>query len=94
MAISEALAARCANLRRPPYGSFEEMLKATPLTITLHAFPATDYELIMYADNLGSIPPNTALLVITAGTKKYEVRLASSEEKSAAVKFRYEEPLK
>jgi len=73
---------------------YRQMLKATPLTITLHAFPATDYELIMYADNLGSIPPNTALLVITAGAKKYEVRLASSEEKSAAVKFRYEEPLK
>ena len=71
---------------------YRQMLKATPLTLTIHAFPSTDYELIMYADNLGSIPPNTALLVITAGVKKYEVRLASSEEKSAAVKFRYEEP--
>ena len=71
---------------------YRQMLKATPLTLTIHAFPSTDYELIMYADNLGSIPPNTALLVITAGAKKYEVRLASSEEKSAAVKFRYEEP--
>ena len=73
---------------------YRQMLKATPLTITLNAFPNTDYEIVMYADNLGSIPPNTALLVITAGVKKYEVRLASSEEKSAAVKFRYEEPPK
>jgi hypothetical protein len=69
---------------------YRQMLKATPLTITLNAFPDTDYELVMYADNLGTIPPNTALLVITAGVKKYEVRLASSEETSAAVKFRYE----
>ena len=73
---------------------YRQMLKTTPLTINLNAFPNTDYELIMYADNLGSIPPNTALLVITAGTKKYEVRLASSEEKSAAIKFRYEPPPK
>lgn len=69
---------------------YRQMLKATPLTITLNAFPNTDYEIVMYADNLGTIPPNTALLVITAGAKKYEVRLASSEETSAAVKFRYE----
>jgi hypothetical protein len=69
---------------------YRQMLKAIPLTIKLNAFPNTDYEIIMYADNLGTIPPNTALLVITAGTAKYEVRLASSEEKSAAVKFRFE----
>lgn len=73
---------------------YRQMLKATPLTINLNAFPNTDYEIVMYADNLGTIPPNTALLVITAGEKKYEVRLSSSEETSAAVKFRYEPPPK
>jgi len=69
---------------------FRQMLKATPLTIKLNAYPNTDYEVVMYADNLGSIPPNTALLVISAGAKKYEVRLASSEEKTATIKLRYE----
>ncbi len=69
---------------------YRQMLKATPLTVTLNAFQNTDYELVMYADNLGTIPPNTALLVITAGINKYEVRLASSEQKSAAVKIRYQ----
>ena len=71
---------------------YRQMLKTTPLTINLNAFPNRDYELIMYADNLGSIPPNTALLVITAGQNKYEVRLASSNEKTATVKVRYEPP--
>ena len=71
---------------------YRQMLKATPLTLKMNAFPNTDYEIVMYADNLGTIPPNTALLVITAGVNKYEVRLSSSEEKSAAVKFRYEKP--
>jgi hypothetical protein len=69
---------------------YRRMLTDKPLTITLNAFPNTDYELVMYADNLGSIPPNTALMVVTAGTKKYEVHLSSSEQKSASVKFRYD----
>jgi hypothetical protein len=73
---------------------YRQMLKATPLTIKMNAFPNTDYEIVMYADNLGTIPPNTALLVITAGVNKYEVRLASSEETTAAVKIRYEPPPK
>ncbi len=71
---------------------YKQMLKATPHTIKINAYPNTDYEVIMYADNLGSIPPNTALLVITAGQNKYEVRLASSEEKTATIKVRYEPP--
>jgi hypothetical protein len=69
---------------------YRKMLTARPQTITMRAFPNTEYEIVMYADNLGSIPPNTALLVITVGVNKYEVRLASSEEKSAAVKFRFD----
>lgn len=69
---------------------YRRMLTDKPLTIYLNAFPNTDYELVMYADNLGTIPPNTALLVVTAGSKKYELRLESGEQKSAAVRFRYE----
>lgn len=64
--------------------------KALPLTV--NAFPGTEYELMMYADNLGSIPPNTALMVITAGKKRYELRVSSSEQKSAVVKFIYNPP--
>jgi hypothetical protein len=43
----------------------------------------------MYANNLGAIPPNTALMMVTAGDRKFEVYLSSSEQKSAAVKFVY-----
>lgn len=69
---------------------YRKMLTAKPQTISMRPFPGTDYEIVMYADNLGTIPPNTALLVITAGASKYEVRLASSEQKSASVKIRFE----
>ena len=41
------------------------------------------HELTMVAENLGSIPPNTSLMVITAGKKRYEVFISSSEQKNA-----------
>jgi hypothetical protein len=68
---------------------YRQRLTEKPLTIYFSAFPETEYELLMYADNLGLIPPNTALMVVTAGNKKFEVYLSSSEEKTAAVKFIY-----
>lgn len=44
-------------------------------------------ELSMFADNLGSIPPNTALMVVSDGKKRYEVRLSSNFEKNAVVRI-------
>ncbi len=41
----------------------------------------------MYAENLGDIPPNTALMIITTKLKRYEVRLSSNFEKNAAIEF-------
>jgi hypothetical protein len=43
------------------------------------------HELVMVANNLGSIPPNTSLMIITAGSKRYEVHISSSEQKNAKV---------
>ena len=68
---------------------YRQMLTDRPLTINFNAFPGVEYELVMYADNLGDIPPNTALMMVTAGTRKMEVFMSSSEQKSAAVKFVY-----
>lgn len=67
----------------------KQRLTDKPLTLQFNAFPNTEYELMLYAENLGRIPPNTSLMVITAGKRRYEVRLSSSEQKSAVVKFRY-----
>jgi hypothetical protein len=69
---------------------YRQMLKTQPLSIKLNALSGTDYELVMYADNLGTIPPNTALMVVTAGVKKYELRVASNDQKSAVVRFRFD----
>ena len=61
----------------------------TYLTIdSTHTFQ----EIEMVAENLGSIPPNTAMLIITAGDKKYQLYLTSTKQKSAMVRFVYEPP--
>jgi hypothetical protein len=44
-------------------------------------------ELIMVAENLGSIPPNTSYMVAIVGEKRYEARLESTEGSSAMVRF-------
>jgi archaellum component FlaF (FlaF/FlaG flagellin family) len=49
-------------------------------------------ELTMFADNLGSIAPNTALMLVNDGKKRYELRLSSSLEKSASVKIKRKPP--
>ena len=59
---------------------YHRMLTDRPLTIHFNAFPNTEYELVMYADNLGTIPPNTALLMVTSGSEKYEAFMSSSEQ--------------
>jgi hypothetical protein len=43
------------------------------------------HELVMVANNLGSIPPNTSLMIVTAKDKRYEVFISSSEQKNAKV---------
>jgi len=45
-------------------------------------------EISMVAENLGTIPPNSALMVVEAGTRRYEIRLTSTLEKSATVRFK------
>jgi hypothetical protein len=40
---------------------------------------------IMYAENLGSIPPNTGLLVIREGEKIYEIRFSGDLNKNSKI---------
>ena len=51
----------------------------------------TFHEIEMVAENLGSIPPNTAILIITAGKDRHLLSLSSSETKSARVRIVYDE---
>ncbi|MCZ2458811.1 MAG: hypothetical protein LC128_04220 [Chitinophagales bacterium] len=68
-----------------------QMLSAKPITMYLKIDPANTFqEVEMIAENLGSIPPNTAILIITAGKKRYLLYLTSTETKSAMVRFVYD----
>ena len=45
-------------------------------------------EISMFAENLGLIPPNTALMVVHDGKKRHEIRVSSSLEKNATIRIR------
>ncbi|SKA19154.1 hypothetical protein [Sediminibacterium ginsengisoli] len=49
------------------------------------------HELVMVAENMGEIPPNTALMVITIGKnkKRMEIFLTSTEKRNAKVVIEY-----
>ena len=49
-------------------------------------------ELVMVAENLGTIPPNTALMVAMVNGKRYEARLESTEQSSAVIRFIRQKP--
>ncbi|MFN8290690.1 MAG: hypothetical protein U0U70_10560 [Chitinophagaceae bacterium] len=67
-----------------------KMLTASPLTVKIKMDEAdSEHELTMVAENLGRIPPNTSLMIVEAGDKRFEVRITSTEQKNAVVKFRY-----
>jgi hypothetical protein len=68
-----------------------QKLSAEPITTYIKVdLKHTFQEVEMIAENLGSIPPNTALLIITAGKKRYELFMSSSNQKSAKVRFVYD----
>lgn len=45
-------------------------------------------ELSMFADNLGSIPPNTALMIVDDGVKKHEIRMTSTLNNNGTIRIR------
>lgn len=68
-------------------------LTASPLVVKLNIEDEnTDHELVMVAENLGRIPPNTSLMIVESGGQRFEVRITSTEQKNAVVRFRYKRP--
>jgi hypothetical protein len=69
--------------------AFNRILSTRSVHFDLHIDTTHEVnEITMFADNLGSIPPNTALMVVSDGKKRYEIRMASSLEKNATLKIR------
>jgi hypothetical protein len=64
-----------------------------PLTLEVKVdLDHREQEITMIADNLGTIPPNTAMVIITAADRKYRLFLKSDKQRSAQVRVIYEDP--
>ena len=69
---------------------YKQQLDVKPIIVRIEINEKDPYhEFTLVANNLGEIPPNTALMVVTAGEKRYEIQLASTEQKNAKVVFEY-----
>jgi N-acetylmuramoyl-L-alanine amidase len=65
----------------------KKSLTANAHSFTLEVEPGKTNELVLFADNLGNIPPNTALMIITEGGDRHEIRLSADLKNNASVRF-------
>lgn len=66
-------------------------LSTKPITISLKMDESNpEHVLVMVAENFGRIPPNTSLMIVQDGDKRYTVSITSTVQKNAMVKFRYQ----
>ncbi len=64
-----------------------KMLSSKPINFTL-PLDSSINEIAMYAENLGTIPPNTALCIVYAGEQRFELAMSSNFIKNATIRFR------
>jgi hypothetical protein len=64
-----------------------QMLSLKPITKIIHITPdmGDSIKIIMYAENLGSIPPNTGLLSVYDGDVRYDIRFSGDLTQNAAI---------
>ncbi len=66
-----------------------QKLTASPISFEIKIDPDEDvYDLVMYAESMGTIPPNTAFMVVTTPTNRYEINITSTEQTSGAIRFK------
>lgn len=65
-------------------------LSYSPLSVKIKCTRAENrHEIVLVAENLGDIPPNSALMVVKAGKERYEIFLYSNETRNAKVVINY-----
>lgn len=63
-------------------------LKANAYKQTIAIQPGEIIQLTLFAENLGSIPPNTGLLVITTNNERYQIHFSSTLNKNSSIVLR------
>ena len=66
-------------------------LRAQAFKHTVAIRPGEVVQLTLFAENLGSIPPNTGLLVLTTNDQRYQVNFSSTLNKSSSIVIRRKE---
>ncbi len=68
-----------------------QMLRTQPITLDIKIEPnKAVQDVVMVGENLGTIPPNTALMVVTTRTDRYQLYLTADDRKNALVRFIYD----
>lgn len=59
---------------------------------TIYTKDITDsIQIVMYAENLGTLPPNTGLLIVNDGKERYEIRFSGDLKKNSAIVLKRKE---
>jgi len=67
-----------------------QRVSANPIVINVELDDKrSSNEMVLFAENLGSIPPNTALVIVTAGNKRYELSSKADLKENAVLVFEY-----
>ena len=70
----------------------EKLLTEKPITIDLTVDGKEKvYDLIMYAKSEGTLPPNTANMIVTINGIKEEFKISSTQHISRAIRFKLKE---
>ena len=70
----------------------EKLLTEKPITIDLTIDGKEKvYDLIMYARSEGTLPPNTAIMIVTINGVKEEFKISSTKHISRAIRFKLKE---
>lgn len=68
-----------------------QMLQATAITFTLKLDTGlVQNSLVLFAENLGRVPPNTAFMVITINKKEYRLNMQSDEKINGEIVFKFQ----
>lgn len=68
----------------------KQRLSTEPVKLSISTKGKDELRIVMYAESLGTIPPNTGLLIVQDGVRKQEVRFSGNLTQNAVLIFRKE----
>lgn len=64
-------------------------VSSKPYRVVIPLTEKNTHEFVLVANNLGTIPPNTALVIIEAGRERYQLKAAADMKKNAVIFFEH-----